>query len=75
MKLNNVRIIAAKGQNLMLYNAKNIDIEGFAGSSNEQAKISVSGKRTQNINIVKSAVGKDDVSIEQSVDVGQVKIN
>ena len=74
VKLNNLRVIAARGPNLILRNAKNIQIDGFAGTGSDKANVSVSGIRTQNINIAKSAIGKDDVNIDQSVDAGQVKI-
>ena len=75
VKLNNVRIIAAQGPNLILHHAKNIEIDGFSGNGDEQAKLSVTGSRTQNINIAKSAVRKEDVNINASVDESQVKIN
>ena len=74
VKLNNVRIIAAQGPNLILHHAKNIEIDGFSGNGDEQAKLSVTGSRTQNINIAKSAVRKEDVNINASVDESQVKI-
>jgi polygalacturonase len=73
--LNNVQVITTKGSNLILNNAKNIEIDGFTGNSNDQAKISISGKRSQNINITKSAVAKEDVSVDNSVDASQIKTN
>jgi len=74
VKLNNLRIIAAQGPNLILRNAKNIEINGFAGNGSDQANVNISGKNTQNINIAKSAIGKDDVSIGDLVDAMQVKV-
>jgi polygalacturonase len=68
VKLNNLRVIAVQGTNLILRNAKNIEINDFSGNENEQAKISVSGKNTKNINIT----GKNDVSIDESVNAEEM---
>ena len=74
IKLNNLRVIAAKGPNLILRNAKNVEIDGLSGNDSDKVKVSVSGKKTRNINIVKNDIGKEDVSIEESADTAQVKI-
>jgi hypothetical protein len=74
VKLHNLRVIAAKGPNLILRNARNIEVDGFAGKGAGQAKVSVSGKTSKNIQITKSAVGKDDISIGKAADAGQVQI-
>ena len=74
VKLTDVRIIAANGENLILRNTKNTEINGFAGNDGAHAKVNVSGKNTQNINIAKSAIEKGDISMDGSVDATQVKI-
>ena len=74
VKLNNLRVIAAQGANLILHNAKNIEINGFTANGSDKASVNISGKRTQNVHIAKSAVGKDDIKIEPSVSAEQVKI-
>ncbi len=74
VKLHHLRVIAAKGPNLILRNAKNIEIDGLAGKGADRAKVSVSGKACKNINIAESALGKEDVSIDKAADAGQVKI-
>jgi len=74
VKLNNLRIIPASGPNLILRNVKNIEIDGFAGNGSDKVKVSVSGIKTKNINIVKSSVEKEEIIIDKTVDETEIRI-
>lgn len=74
VKLHNVRINVAKGPNLLLRDTKHIEIDGFSGNGVDRATVHVTGKKTKNITIAKSEVGNDDVTVDGSVDMTQVKI-
>jgi len=69
VKLNNVRVIAAQGPNLILHNAKNIEIANFTGNEDELPKINISGKNSKTVNIL----GKYEVLVDESANDDEVK--
>ncbi len=74
VKLHNVRVIAAKGPNLILRDAKNIMVDGFVTKNNEPAKVEISGRSSKNISITKSAVKQSDINIRKEVDKKEVTV-